>query len=99
MIGWLLERLFIDRKGRAGRRKAKRLQQGAMDVQAAPSVASAARVEEENTANTVDPERERLISETMTIFRQRRAEYEKLDENVRARIDRAASKAFGENDR
>ncbi|MEX2618374.1 MAG: hypothetical protein WD767_20000 [Alphaproteobacteria bacterium] len=94
MIGWLLERLFIDRKGRAGRRRARRLQQRATDVRAA---AGGVEAESERTPAT-DPEREALINNAMTIFRRRRAEYEKLDDDVRARIDRAANKAFGDND-
>jgi hypothetical protein len=97
MIGWLLERLFIDKKGRAGRKKVKRLQQApAVPAEAAATPAAEATAVE--GAPVADPEREKLLNDAMTIFRQRRAEYEKLDDSVRAKIDKAASKAFGNDD-
>ncbi len=97
MIGWLLERLFIDKKGRAGRKKVRRLTKTPA-TQTAPESAPPVKTTGSDSASTDDPEREQLINEAMTIFRQRRAEYEKLDDDVRARIDKAASKAFGGDD-
>jgi len=96
MIGWLPERLFIDKKGRAGRKKVQGLQQ-VTETQPEPSGTPVAKAGNDD-AHAADPVREQLINDAMTIFRQRRAEYEKLDDSVRARIDKAANKAFGDDD-
>ena len=97
MIGWLLEHLFVDKKGRAGRKKLRRLTKQTA-TPAAPAKESSAARAADNRGPADDPEREQLINNAMTIFRQRRAEYEKLDDDVRARVDRAANKAFGGDD-
>jgi hypothetical protein len=97
MIGWLLERIFMDKKGRESRKKARRLKESPAGRLAAKQASE--EDDETGTEAGVDPEREKLLSEAMTIFRQRRAEYDKLDDAVRDRIDKAASEAFGDKDK
>ncbi len=40
--------------------------------------------------------RKKLISETMALYREKRVEYEKLDGDLREKIDKAAREAFGD---
>ena len=101
MIGWLLERIFMDKKGRESREKARRLKESPAGKRAAKKISEKGDGDrsEDGTASVADPEREELINEAMTIFRKRRAEYDKLDESVRDRINKAASEAFGDKDK
>ena len=93
MLGWLMERLFVDKRGRESRKKMKRLTEKAAPAPAGTGTPGPEAAPAEKT------EREQLIDDAMAIFRQRRTEYEKLDGAVRERIDKAASEAFGDKDR
>lgn len=107
MIGWLIERIFVDRKGRESRKKLRRLKKDAAPRAATPPARQAKQAKPAKTAGPEVPkeaaagssEREQLINDAMTIFRQRRAEYEKLDDFLRDRIDKAANEAFGDKDK
>jgi hypothetical protein len=95
MFGWLMERLFLDKKGRESRKKLKQLEKVSVP-RAKAAEPSVPKMEEAPAEKT---ERDQIIDDAMAIFRQRRAEYEKLDGAVRDRIDKAASEAFGGKDK
>ena len=101
MIGWLLERIFMDRKGRESREKARRLKETPAGKLAAKQASDGEgdHAAGGGAATGADPEREQLLSEAMTIFRQRRAEFDKLDGATRERINKAANEAFGDKDK
>ena len=85
MFGWLLKRIFVDRRARAQMDKSRK-KVGTAAVKSKPD--KSAKVEDAD-------ERQKLIEETMAVYREKRAEYEKLDSNLRDKIDKAASEAFG----
>lgn len=86
ILGWLMKRIFVDKRARArmdtGRKKVGKAAVVPEPVQDAP-------VEHEG-------EREKLLRETMALYRKRRAEYEKLDGDLRGRFDKVVDEVLGD---
>jgi len=110
MFGWLLKRLFMDKNARAATDRARRLRAAQQESDslededvddkiddASPDDASADTGSQTDAAEG-GSEREKLIRETMALYRQKRAEYENLDDSVRDRIEAAARDALGRRD-
>jgi len=86
MFGWLMKRIFVDRRARER-----------MDASRKTAAKVAGKPEPENVAVAEnEDEREKLIRETMALYREKRVEYEALDDDLRDKIDKAAREAFGE---
>lgn len=82
MFGRLIKRILIDKRARERMAKS-----GKTVVKPA--------AQKKGSAKSQD-KRKKLISETMALYRQKRVEYEKLDGDLREKIDQAAREAFGE---
>jgi hypothetical protein len=85
-LGWLIKRIFVDKRARE-RMDASR-----------ETVDKAAKKPEPVKDKTVDDgdARKILIRETMALYRKKRVEYEKLDGDLREKIDKVVREAFGE---
>ena len=82
---WLVKRIFIDKRARDRIKSSRKTNRKA-----------AATPEPEKDAAAEDREaRKKLIRETMALYREKRVEYEKLDGELRSKIDKAAREAFG----
>jgi hypothetical protein len=80
LIGWLMKRIFVDRRARKkidARRK------------------SAARAPNPKKDAGHEDSRKKLLRETMALYREKRVEYEKLDSDLRGKIDKVVREAFG----
>lgn len=82
MFGRLIKRILIDKRARERMAKS-----GKTAVK--PATQKKVSAKRRN-------ERKKLISETMALYRVKRVEYEKLDGDLREKIDQAAREAFGE---
>ena len=96
MIKKLMQLIFMDKKGRAAAQKLR-------ESQAQIARAEAAAVPDEAEAGESEPavpasDREILLEQTMDLYRQRRAEYEQLDEGVRAKLTKLADDNLGKKD-
>ena len=85
MFGRLMKRIFVDRRAR------ERMDESRNIVKK-----TAVKPEPEKNATADNgTAREKLIRETMALYREKRVEYEKLDGDLRAKIDKVAREAFG----
>ena len=83
LIGWLMKRLFVDKRARQ-RIDAKRKTAGNAAVKPKPENGKAAQ-----------DARKKLLREIVALYREKRVEYEKLDSDLRGKIEKAAREAFG----
>ena len=100
MIKKLMQLIFMDKSGRAA---AKRLRASQAQI-ARAEAASAPDEKEDKPEDGKDPsekpasDREILLEQAMDLYRQRRAEYEQLDESVRAKMTKLADDQFNKKD-
>lgn len=97
MIKKLMQLIFMDKDGRAA---AKRLQESQVQIAAAEAAAAKSDTSEDTDApdNAPASDRDILLEQTMDLYRQRRAEYEQLDEDVRAKLTKLADDKMGNKD-
>ena len=100
MIKKLMQLVFMDKSGRAA---AKRLRESQAQIARAEAVAVPDEQEDEQEEArdpSVEPasDREILLEQAMDLYRQRRAEYEQLDESVRAKMTKLADDQFNKKD-
>lgn len=97
MIKKLMQLIFMDKDGRAA---AKRLQESQVQIAAAEAAAAKSDSSEDTDAPDSAPasDRDILLEQTMDLYRQRRAEYEQLDEDVRAKLTKLADDKMGNKD-
>ena len=82
MFGRLIKRILIDKRARERMAKSGKT---AVKPAAQKKVTAAG-----------EAERKKLIRQTMSLYREKRVEYEKLDGDLRKKIDKAAREAFGD---
>tara|TARA_Y100000588_G_C13775472_1_gene720033 strand:- start:295 stop:588 length:294 start_codon:yes stop_codon:yes gene_type:complete len=96
MIKKLMQLVFMDKSGRAA---AKRLRESQAQIARAEAVAVPDEQEDEQEeAREPASDREILLEQAMDLYRQRRAEYEQLDESVRAKMTKLADDQFNKKD-
>ena len=97
MIKKIMQLIFMDRRGRAA---AKRLQESQTQIAAAEAAAAKPDASEDTDApdSARASDRDILLEQTMDLYRQRRAEYEQLDEDVRAKLTKLADDKMGNKD-
>jgi hypothetical protein len=99
MIKWLTRLIFMDKRAREAAAKIHEAQprlppEDTVDVAVASEPDDEVSVQGEKDG-TADPEdRAALIQQTMALYRQRRGEYEQLDEGVRNKLTKLASDAL-----
>lgn len=94
MIKKIMQLIFMDKSGRAA---AKRLRKSHAQIAAAEALSAESEAAEEAEAPDGAPasDRDILLGQAMDLYRQRRAEYEQLDEGVRAKLSKLADDKMG----
>ena len=109
MIKKIMQLIFMDKKGRAAAKSLRDCRDLAVEAESADEPvaeepAAAERVAEEPAetdaapADTPPSDRDILLEQAMDLYRKRRAEYEQLDEGVRAKLDKLASDQLGQKE-
>ena len=104
MFAKLVQWVFMDKHGRAAARKLRQSGARKTATQRPSGKKSAAPKAPPAPAETPDAEasppseREKLIAQTMALYRERREEYEQLDESVREKLSKIAGDKLGEKD-
>lgn len=111
MIKKFMQLIFMDRKGRAAARQLRDSNERIAQAEALeepkatdePETLESSEAEILDGAENPEPaeeapasDRDILMEQTMALYRKRRAEYEKLDEGVRAKLTKLATEHLGE---
>jgi hypothetical protein len=81
LIGWLMKRIFVDRRAR-------------QKIDARRKAAAVTPNPKKGAGH--EDARKKLLRETMALYREKRVEYEKLDGDLRGKIDKVVREAFGD---
>ena len=96
MFKKIMQLIFMDRSGRKAAKKLRDRQKRMEELENPDANEESEVFQEEFEAHGEPPsDRDILIGQTMALYRQRRAEYEKLDEDVRAKLTKLASEKLG----